>query len=163
MSCWSFKCSVSIVSSCISVWGCWLLDSFLMISQVVLLLLLDFLIVLSLYILFSPLITFYSILCSVIFIPDYYYFCMLVQFPFMSTWCFDACSDPVIIIIFISADYFFETETGIKDPQINIKKEIKHIIYVLTVKDADWRHSCSQYMQFLTHCKHVHKCHSFSQ
>jgi hypothetical protein len=44
----------------------------------------------------------------------------MLQFPFVSTCCFDACGDPVIIIIFISADYFFERETKVKNPQINI-------------------------------------------
>jgi hypothetical protein len=38
----------------------------------------------------------------------------------VSTFCFDACGDPVIIIIFISTDYFFEREAGVKNPQINI-------------------------------------------
>ena len=42
VSCWSFKCSLPNVSSCISVWQCWLLVSFLMISHVVVPLLFDF-------------------------------------------------------------------------------------------------------------------------
>ena len=46
---------------------------------------------------------------------------MLRTIPFLSTLCFDAQSDPIIIIIIIITVYYsFWREAGIEDPQTNI-------------------------------------------